>query len=141
MTLNSSTMISPHGEKKLHFWEVQFQTLRICSGAFRTSPVESLYINYMEPSLTLTWDELSPWLYYRILSHPLHTHLLSTENDTLYRNKPSFIPSFGLRLRNIIQGTPLSSINAHSQTYFIPYPWNFKRIASIFYHKSTPILR
>ena len=88
----------------------------------------------MEPPLKLIREELSLRLYYRILSHPhhpLHTHLLSTEHDTFYRNKPSFIPSFGLRLRNIVQGTSLSSIKARSQTYFIPHPWSFKRISCL----------
>ena len=83
---------------------------------------------------SLIRQELSLRLYYRILSHPhhpLHAHLLSTEYDTLYRNKPSFIPSFGLRMRNIIQDTPFSSISVRSQTYFILHPWTFKRITCL----------
>ena len=39
--------------------------------------------------------------------------------------------SFGLRIRNIIQDTPLSFISACSQTYLILYPWNFKRITCL----------
>ena len=100
----------------------------------------------MEPSLNLVWEELSLWLYYQILSHPhhpLHTQLLSTEHDTLFRNKPSFIPSFGLRIRNIIEDIPLASIRVRSQTYFNCHPWNMKGISCLhifngFSKSSTP---
>ena len=85
-------------KKKKKLDAVHNIALRILSGAFCTSPVESLCTDCIGPPLKLLREELSLRLYYHILSHTYHpfkNHLLSTENDMLYKNKPSFIPAFG----------------------------------------------
>ena len=89
---------------------VHHSALRICSGAFRTSPVISLYVDCVEPPLNFIREQLSLELYYRILSHPHHplcTQVLTKENDLLYESRPSCIPNFGLRIRNFLSGSPL----------------------------------
>ena len=77
---------------------VHHSALRICSGAFSTSPVFSMYVDNLEPSLYSIHKKLSLQLYYRIHSHPhhpLHTHILTKEHDMLYENRPFCITNFG----------------------------------------------
>ena len=61
---------------------VHHSALCVCFGAFRTSPVVSLYVDCVEPPLSLILEQLSLELYYHILSHPHHPlrmHLLTKE--------------------------------------------------------------
>ena len=51
---------------------VHHSALRICSGAFHTSPVVSLYVDTVEPLLHHIREKLTLQLYYCILSHPHH---------------------------------------------------------------------
>ena len=113
---------------------VHHSALRICSGAFRTSPVVSLQVDCVEPPLYLIREKLSLELYYRILSHPrhpLHTYLLTREFDMLYENRPSCIPSFGIRIRNILLGSSLSDIRVRPRLFLDQTNWNFKGISYI----------
>ena len=72
---------------------VHHQALRLCCGAFRTSPVESLYVETGEPSLS---DRLSLQLQYYVRSMKLPKdkitiHLVDDTLDTYYNtvhNKP-----------------------------------------------------
>lgn len=51
-----------------------------------------------------------------ILSHPLHYdqllhgHLLNTDDNIIYQQRPSFIPPFGNKIRRLIEKCPLSNI-------------------------------
>ncbi|GFX57790.1 RNase H domain-containing protein [Trichonephila clavipes] len=51
---------------------VHHMALRICSGAFRTSPVQSLYVNCHQLPLDLRRRKLSLAFYFKILSVPSH---------------------------------------------------------------------
>ncbi|GBN56904.1 hypothetical protein AVEN_173675-1 [Araneus ventricosus] len=51
---------------------VHHQALRLCLGAFRTSPIPSLYAEAFEPSLSSRRDKLSLSYYFRILSNDNH---------------------------------------------------------------------
>lgn len=100
--------------------------LRICTGAFRTSPVFSLYADTCEPPLHLTRDQVSLNLYFRILSHPnhpLHSHLHNHNNDRLFMNRPSCPPSFSMRMRSIISNTNLANNKIHMRSSFNRPPW------------------
>ncbi|GFU50733.1 probable RNA-directed DNA polymerase from transposon X-element [Trichonephila clavipes] len=60
---------------------VHHMALRICSGAFRTSPVQSLYVNCHQLPLDLRRRKLSLAYYFKILSvpsHPLQNVYMST---------------------------------------------------------------
>ena len=108
--------------------------LRICSGAFCTTPVVSLYADCVESPLYLIREQLSLDLYYRILSHPnhpLHKYLLTREHDTLYANHPSCIPNFRIRVQNILVGSSFMDIRVCSQLLLNLTPWNFKDISYI----------
>ena len=49
---------------------IQNQGLRICLGAFRTSPMQSLYVEANEPSLYLRFDKLSIQYALKLRSNP-----------------------------------------------------------------------
>ncbi|GFT76673.1 RNase H domain-containing protein [Trichonephila clavipes] len=71
---------------------VHHMALRICSGAFRTSPVQSLYVNCHQPPLDLRRRKLSLAFYFKILSvpsHPLQNVYMSTSMKRLYDARPS----------------------------------------------------
>ena len=77
-----------HTWKKLH--TVHHTALWICSGAFRMSPVTSLYVNCVETPLYFIREKLSLELYCRILLHPHHPlciHLLTRTVSAKETNK------------------------------------------------------
>lgn len=105
---------------------IHHSALRICSGAFRTSPVLSLYAECCEPSLSLIREEISLKYFFRILSHPnhpLHFHLLNQNSDRLFANRPSIIPPFGMRMRSIINNSPVNNNSVHTNPPFLIPPW------------------
>ncbi|GFX25576.1 RNase H domain-containing protein [Trichonephila clavipes] len=76
--------------------------LRICSGAFRTSPVQSLYVNCHQLPLDLRRRKLSLAYYFKILSvpsHPLQNVYMSTSMKRLYDARPSDIRPFMDRMK------------------------------------------
>ena len=94
----------------------------------------SLYVNTVEPPLHHIREKLSLQLYYRILSHPhhpLHTHFLTKEYDILYESRPSCVPNFGTRIRNILFGISLLNIRVRPWLLLNLTPWNFKGISCI----------
>ena len=85
---------------------VHHKGLRLSLGAFRTSPVESLYVEAEEPSLYLRRENLSLQYAIRlaaIQSNPFYKITfpphISEDIVNLYENKPNFIKSFGLRIQ------------------------------------------
>ncbi|GFT33193.1 probable RNA-directed DNA polymerase from transposon X-element [Trichonephila clavipes] len=81
---------------------VHHMALRICSGAFRTSPVQSLYVNCHQLPLDLRRRKLSLAFYFKILSvpsHPLQNVYMSTSMKRLYDARPSNIRPFMDRMK------------------------------------------
>ncbi|GFT13446.1 RNase H domain-containing protein [Trichonephila clavipes] len=96
--------------------------LRICLGAFRTSPVQSLYVNCHQPS-SLRRRKLSNRFYFKILSvpsHPLQNVYMSTSMKRLYDARPSnirpFMDRMKLHISELDLPNRLSSFNASSPT-------------------------
>ena len=77
---------------------VHHQGLRLALGAFRTSPVESLYVEAEEPSLDLRRQKLTLHYALRLAANPSNPaykitfppHISEVIVD-LYENKPNFI--------------------------------------------------
>ena len=110
---------------------IHFTALQICCGAFRTSPVMSPYADCAEPSLTLIREQLSLELYFRILSHPHHNYLTSRDYDIHYHNHPSCIPTFGLRIRNMLEGSSLLDIRVCPRSLLGLTPCTFKSVSCL----------
>jgi ribonuclease HI len=93
---------------------VHHSALRICSGAFRTSPVESLYADCCEAPLDLRRKILSLHYHFRLSSHknhPLHNHPFSAYLTRLYNHRPSSIPPFYYRVKNILAGLNFNNVD------------------------------
>ena len=89
---------------------VHHQGLRLALGAFRTSPVQSLYVEAEEPSLYLRREKLALQYAIRIAanpSNPVHKvsfpPYISEEVVQLYESKPKAIWSFGLRVAPLLE--------------------------------------
>ena len=77
---------------------IQNQTLRICLGAFRTSPMESLYVEANESPLYLRFDKLCVQYALKLRSNPDNPVYDIVFNPVYYDlddKKPSVIRSFG----------------------------------------------
>ena len=88
---------------------VHHQVLRLALGAFRTSPVESLYVEAEEPSLYLRREKLALQYAIRLAANPSNPTFkvtfqphISQDIIDLYDNKPNAIRSFGLRIAPLL---------------------------------------
>ncbi|MBJ5695509.1 hypothetical protein JGG83_22925 [Salmonella enterica subsp. enterica serovar Derby] len=105
---------------------VSHQALRLCTGAFRTSPVHSLYVEAHEPPLCVRRQQLSLRYFLKLRSlpdHPLFASVFSPQFVRLFAHRPSSVPTFGIRMSSLAQdaGIDLSLIGS-SQTVGGP-PW------------------
>ncbi|GFV94243.1 probable RNA-directed DNA polymerase from transposon X-element [Trichonephila clavipes] len=123
---------------------VHHMALRICSGAFRTSPVQSLYVNCHQLPLDLRRRKLSLAFYFTILSvpsHPLQNVYMSTSMKRLYDARPSNIRPFMDRMKLHISELDLPNVHIQQRNLFLFQPWNTPRFHYInpfaTYSKST----
>jgi ribonuclease HI len=81
------------------------QGLRLALGAFRSSPVESLYTEAEEPPLNLRRKKLAIHYILKLSSHPenpTHKCVFDPQYKNLYEANEKAIRSFGLRLQPTI---------------------------------------
>ncbi|GBM14706.1 putative RNA-directed DNA polymerase from transposon X-element [Araneus ventricosus] len=105
---------------------VHHTALRLCSGAFRTSPVKSLYVECYEPALELKRQMLSLHYYFKIQSnsnHPFHDFKLRPFLLRLQDARKSFIPVFFTRVHDILSDLNLLYLHVtpHPKTNFPPW--------------------
>ncbi|GBN43431.1 hypothetical protein AVEN_119220-1 [Araneus ventricosus] len=105
---------------------VHHTDLRLCSGAFRTSPVQSLYVDCSKPSLTFRRNILSLKYYFRIESntcHPFHNFKLRLFLVRLQEARKSFIPVFFTRVYDILLDLNLLylQVTPHPKNNFPPW--------------------
>ena len=102
---------------------VHHQGLRLALGAFRTSPVESLYLEAEEPSLYLRREKLALQYAIRLAANPSNPTFkvtfaphISQDLIDLYDNKPNAIRSFGLRIAPLLTSANINKeqIETHS---------------------------
>ena len=105
------------------------QGLRLCLGAFRTSPVDSLYVDAHEPSLGTSRAKLS--LHYAtkiksLTNHPAHNAVF--DNTYMkFDSRPSAIRTFGLRIKQFLTASNIDfSDILETPSYFILPPWCIK---------------
>ncbi|GBN58394.1 hypothetical protein AVEN_95891-1 [Araneus ventricosus] len=106
---------------------VHHSALRICSGAFRTSPVERLYTICHQLPLHLRRKKLSMQYYFRSLSHSQHptSHMtLPAALRRIYNARPSHILPFGEGVKSIIQDSELNFPDIQTVDFQIFPPWN-----------------
>ena len=106
------------------------QGLRLCLGAFRTSPVESLYVDAHEPCLGARRAKLSLQYASKIKSlpkHPAHNAVFDNKYMKLFDARPNAIRTFGLRIKQLLTASniELSDI-LETPSYFISPHWCIK---------------
>ncbi|MCG8078476.1 MAG: reverse transcriptase-like protein, partial [Candidatus Thiodiazotropha taylori] len=114
---------------------IHHQGLRLALGAFRTSPVQSLYVEAGEPSLTSRREKLALQYAIRLAANPSNPAFnISFPNQFVekYDTKPTAIKPFGLRILPLLEnsGIDLKNIQKH-ETAEIP-SWCIKKPTIIF---------
>ena len=101
---------------------VHNQGLRLCLGAFKTSPVESLYVDTHEPCLGARRAKLSLQYASNIKSLPNHTtHDVAFDNK--YMNLFDAVHTFGLRIKHILTAFNIDfSDTLETPSYFVLPP-------------------
>ena len=94
---------------------IHHQGLRLCLGAFRTSPVESLLAEAYEPSLADRRIKLALQYITKLKSNPsnpAYNCVFHPEYTDLYSSKPKAIPPLGIRIHQHVEdaGIDLKSI-------------------------------
>ena len=106
------------------------QGLRLCLGAFRTSPVESLYVDAHEPCLGARRAKLSLQYATKIKSlpkHPAHNAVFDNKYMKLFDARPNAIRTFGLRIKQFLTASNIDfSDILETPSYFILPPWCVK---------------
>ena len=84
---------------------VQNQALRLCLGAFQTSPIQSLHTEANELPLHLRWEKLLLQYMLKLKSNPenpAYKKIYETEYEHYYTSKPKAIKPLRYRLKNAI---------------------------------------
>ena len=106
------------------------QGLRLCLGAFRTSPVESLYVDAHEPCLGARRAKLSLQYATKIKSlpkHPAHNAVFDNKYMKMFDARPNAIRTFGLRIKQFLTASNIDfSDILETPSYFILPPWCVK---------------
>ena len=109
---------------------VHHQGLRLALGAFRTSPVESLYVEAEEPSFCLRIEKLALQYAIRLAANPSNPTFqvkfsphISQEILELYKNKPNAIKPFGIRIKPLLTSADIikDKIETHSVSEIPPW--------------------
>ncbi|GFS91657.1 putative RNA-directed DNA polymerase from transposon X-element [Trichonephila clavipes] len=101
--------------------------LRICSGAFRTSPVTSLYVVCHQPPLELRRRQLSANYFIRTVSvpsHPLKPFALAIGLNRLYEARSFNIKPFSERAKAVLNDAHLNIINIQENNILAFPPWD-----------------
>ena len=106
------------------------QGLRLCLGAFRTSPLESLYVDAHE--MCLVARHAKPFLQYAsktksLPKHPTHDAVFDNKYMKLFDARPNAIRTFGPRISQFltVSNTDVSDI-LETPSYFCVTTWWIK---------------
>ena len=109
---------------------VHNQGIWLCLGAFRTSSVESLYIDAHKPCLGARCTKLSLQYASKIKSLPKHsTHDIVFDNKymKLFDARPNAIHIFGLHVKQFLTASNIDfSDILETPSYFVLPPWCIK---------------
>ena len=109
---------------------VHHQGLRLALGAFRTSPVTSLYVEADEPSLYLRREKLSLQYAIRLAANqrnPAFKVTFSPQFLELYEHKPNAIKPFGLRISPLLESSNINPNNIEKHFITDISPWCIRK--------------
>ena len=105
---------------------IHHQGLRLALGAFRTSPVQSLYSEAQEPSLYDRRKKLSLQYVTKLASNPnnpVYNDIFNSPNKVLFQNKPNFIKPLGLRIEPLLNESNINVKNIKPFKLPVYEPW------------------
>ena len=105
---------------------IHHQGLRICLGAFRTSPTQSLYVEAGEPSLANRRQRLSMNYVLKLKSdpnNPAYKCIFHPKYVEEFNQKPSAIPPLSLRVRSSLQAAGIDLDCVEETTIPTIPPW------------------
>ncbi|GFW00237.1 putative RNA-directed DNA polymerase from transposon X-element [Trichonephila clavipes] len=108
---------------------IHHSALRICSGAFRTSPVTSLYVVCHQPTLELRRRQLCANYFIRAMSvpsHPLKPFALAIGLNRLYEAHSFNIKPFSKRAKAVLNDAHLNKINIQENNILAFPPWDIQ---------------
>ncbi|GBO04429.1 hypothetical protein AVEN_84162-1 [Araneus ventricosus] len=100
---------------------IHHSALRICSGAFRTSPVESLYVICHQLPLHLRRQKLSALYFFSSQSvpkHPISQLTFPAFLHRLYAARPSHILPFCERTKMLLHDSDLNNVSVKLSDFF-----------------------
>ena len=100
--------------------------LRLALGALRTSPVESLYVEANEAPLSLRREKLALQYYTKLQSCPSNPAFDCTiypKYKECFARKELAIPTFGIRVQSILDGSNIDNSNIHETIIPEVPPW------------------
>ena len=89
---------------------IHHQGLRLAPGAYKTSPIESLYTEVNEPPLLIRKQKLALRYYIKLAlcpSNPAHNVLYCPQNQTFFETKTNPIKPFSLWIENLVTETQI----------------------------------
>ncbi|GFY29835.1 RNase H domain-containing protein [Trichonephila clavipes] len=98
-----------------------------CSGAFRTSPVQSLYVTCNQLPLNLRRKKQVLAYYFKILSvrsHPLRSGNLAISMRRIYDARSHNIRPFMERTKLLLSELDLPDVDIHQKNFLQFQPWN-----------------
>ncbi|GFV51413.1 putative RNA-directed DNA polymerase from transposon X-element [Trichonephila clavipes] len=108
---------------------IHHSALRICSGAFRTSPVTSLYAVCHQPPLELRRRQLCANYFIRAMSvpsHPLKPFAHAIGLNRLYEARSFNIKPFSKRAKAVLNDAHLNNINIQENNILAFPPWDIQ---------------
>src|SRR6266516_4152809 len=111
------------------FDPIQNLSLRLCLGAFRTSPVESLQVEANEPPLVNRRNKLAIQYAIKIKSNvanPAYQSIFDPQYTTLFENLPKTIPPLSSRVQSMLDNINLDLAVVSSYQLSTINPWTFK---------------
>ncbi|GFU23778.1 putative RNA-directed DNA polymerase from transposon X-element [Trichonephila clavipes] len=108
---------------------INHSALRICSGAFRISPVTSLYVVCYQPPLELRRRQLCANYFIRAMSVPSHSlkpFALAIGLNRLYEARSFNIKPFSERANAVLNDGHLNNINIQENNILAFPPWDIQ---------------
>ena len=105
---------------------IHHQGLRLALGAFRTSPVESLYAESNEPFLYTRREKLSLQYTTKLAANPknpAYNCVFNPKYERFYTNTPSVIKPLGLRIQPLLEQANISIKNVQPFSLPSKEPW------------------
>ena len=124
---------------------IHHQGLRLALGAFRTSPVESLYAESNEPSLYIRREKLSPQYVTKLAANPRNSAydcVFNPKYERFYNNKPTAIKPLGLRIQPLLEEANINIKNVQHFSFPSKEPWTLnppKIILDLHKNKKTEV--